>query len=282
MQLGEAWATPEATLLIGGGFRFGGGRDWINRNAFMIDIYQYGNVFSRLLPDENVLAPLPGQRLCMRGGELVDVVDSSPFIRPDPLETWPTRKFEGEVDWVEDYAPACGVVKLSEPERHALEHELARFAQHLYASTVFRALYSLNEDELCGTKPTFAFVLLDGDEGGAYVYEYEPQSCSFIAVESVDPPTEYLGVYECWASDLLRYLRAELATNTLSFGRHREWNINPGAFLFDVNRLLFEYNHPMRNPAGYLQLYQRVLARQAKLDAHVAFSEPDELEAAVP
>jgi hypothetical protein len=272
MQLGEAWATPEATLLIGGGFRFGGAREFINRNAFLIDIYQYGNVFSRLLPDENVFAPLPGQRLCMRGGELVDVVDTSTFIRPDAPETWPSRKFEGEVAWVEHYEPACGITELSESERRALEDELARFAHHLYASTVFRAMYSLNEEQLDGRKPTFAFVLLGDDEGSAYIYEYQPQSCSFIAVECADPPSEYLGVYECWGTDLLRYLRAELATNTLSFGRHREWNANPGAFLFDVNRLLFEYNHPMRNPAGYLQLYRSVLARQPKLDEHVPFA----------
>jgi hypothetical protein len=52
---------------------------------------------------QNVLASLPGQRLCMRGGELVDVVDTSAFIRPDAQETWPSRAFEGEIAWVEHY-----------------------------------------------------------------------------------------------------------------------------------------------------------------------------------
>lgn len=271
-QLGQTWATPEATLMIGGGFRFGGARDWINRDAFLIDIYQYAQVFARLLPDESVIAPVPGQRFVMRGGELVDVVDTSSFVRPEPMETWPSRTFAGEVTWVEQYEPACGVTELSETERHELEAELARFALHLYASTVFRALFSLNEEDLRGRKPTFAMVLLGDDKGGAYVYEYQPQACSFVAVECVDPPREYLAVYECWGTDLLRYLRSELATNTLSFGRHREWNASPDVFLFDVNRLLFEYNHPMRNPSGYLELYRSVLRRQPSLAEHVPFA----------
>jgi hypothetical protein len=272
MQLGQAWATPEATLFIGGGFRFGGDQAWINRDAFLVDVYQYGEVFARLLPDECVLAPLPGQRMVMRGGELVEVANESAFVRPAPRETWPSRAFAGEVEWVEQYKPACGVTVLSESERRELEGELARFALHLYASTVFRALFSLNEDDLRGRKPTFAFVLLGDDDGGAYVYEYQPQACSFVAVECVDPPREYLAVYECWGTDLLRYLRSEVATNTLSFGRHREWNANPELFLFDVNRLLFEYNHPMRNPGGFLQLYRDVAGRQPRLDAHVPFA----------
>jgi hypothetical protein len=272
MQLCQAWATPEATLMIGGGFRFGGEQAWINREAFLTDVYKYAEVFARLLPDENVIAPLPGQRLSMRGGELVGIEDTCKFIHPEPRESWPSRAFAGEIAWVEHYQPACGVTDLSTSERKALEDELARFALHLYASTVFRALYSLDDDDLRGRKPTFAFVLLGDAEGGAYVYEYQPQSCSFVAVECTDPPREYLAVYECWGTDLLRYFRSELATNTLSFGRHREWNASPELFLFDVNRLLFEYNHPMRNPAGYLELYRRVLARQPSLAEHVPFA----------
>lgn len=272
-QLCQSWAVPEATLMIGGGFRFGGDRAWINQNAFLIDTYRHAEVLASLLADEKVIAPVPGQTLIMKKGALVDIEEKCGFLSLPPKSDWPSRAFTGGVDWIEGYEPACGQAELAPKALEELKIELSRFATFLYSSELFRRLYSLTEEDLEGRKPTFALMLLADREGRAYVFAYEPQSCSFVLVESEDPPSEFLAVYECWASDLLAYLRSELGTNTLTFGRHREWNANPQRFLFDLNRLLFVYNHPLRNPNGYLALYRKVLARQPEASLKIPFAQ---------
>jgi hypothetical protein len=259
-QLSAQWERPAALLLVGGGVCFGGEREWVNREVFPCDSEEAAGVMARLLPGERVLAPLPGQTLVMRGGALVDLEPESALLGALPREEWPDRRYRGEVRWLEQYRPATGRAELAEGELAALEGELAAFAAFLYAREPFRRLYSLSAEELEGRRPTFAFVLRADEDGGVYVYEYEPRDCRFRAVDSEDPVSEYLAVYECYASDLLALLRAEISQDSLTLGRCRQWMVDLD--LFDLDLYLMLYAHPLRQTARYLALYRRVLAAQ--------------------
>ena len=257
----RGWPAPEASLIIGGGFAFGGDRAWLNGNVFLIDHFKVDSVLSALLPGHRFLTPRPGQTLVMKGGRL-EGVEPTPFVAALPESQWPSKTFEGNLEWIERYDPACGVTDLPESELDALQEGLDGFARHLYAHQPFRRLYSLTHDELKGRKPTFALVLRADGQGGAYVYEYTPQACAFVPVDSHDPPSDYLAVYECWATDLLAFLRCEISSTALTFGHSRAWNANPEAFSFGLNHPLFEYVHPLRMPDRALRFYRRLLAAQ--------------------
>ena len=125
---------------------------------------------------------------------------------------------------------------------------------------MFRRLYSLSVADAKGHKPTVALVLRVGTKGGAFVYEYEPQGCRFTPVLVEDPVAEYLLVYECWATDMLALLRAEIASTALLFARCRHWNASPEVLGFDFDLFLIEYAHPLRQPDRFRALYRRILA----------------------
>jgi hypothetical protein len=161
---------------------------------------------------------------------------------------------------------------LSPSELEQLACELQDFARHLYSSDPFRRLYSLTDDEIRGKKPTFAIIALADAAGGACVFEYQPWACGFTPVETADPVSDYLAVYECWATDLLATLRAEISSFALGFGRYRGWNANPDAFHFTLSTRLFEYAHPLRQPERFLALYRRTLADLAAPSVRVAWN----------
>lgn len=259
-ELEERWALPQAVLVTGGGFSFGPERAWINRNAFLYGNDTIAEAAGKLLPEAKVLAPVPGQCLRMEGGKLAGITKGSPFLDTVPRTEWPPRQFEGDIDWIQDYDPVCGKKDFPEEDLEALVRELDGFAGHLYASDFFKRQYSLNEEDRKGREPTLAFSLLADSEGGAYTFAYEPQGCRFVPREVADPEAAFLGVYECWASDLLAFFRAEISVVSLSFGRSRQWNANPLAVPNNVNTILFEYVHPLRHPERFLELYRRVLA----------------------
>lgn len=261
-RLTEEWDAPAACMVVGGGWSFGGDQAWINRNHFPFENEQAAAILSALLPGDRVLAPQPGTRISMRDGAICGVEDTTRFVRAAPRSDWPSRTYVGDVDFLDAYTPATGRTALAESDVPALERELARFARHLYASDTFRRLYSLTAADLGGKKPTFALLLKADESDGAFVMEYEPQSCSFVSVDCNDPIGTYLAVYECWATDLLAHLRAEISPNAIGFGRHREWNANPEAFRFSLEDRLFEYMHQLRHPKRFLALYRRVLAAQ--------------------
>ena len=113
---------------------------------------------------------------------------------------------------MESYEPACGEKNFPEGDLDALGEELAGLARNLYAKDQFRRLYSLTEEELEGRRPTIVLTLLADEDGGAYFYEYMQQACNFIQVQTEDPVRDYLAVYECWATDLLAFLRCEISS----------------------------------------------------------------------
>ncbi len=263
-QLSAEWARPEALLVVGGGFAFGGERSWVNRNIFIFEGRTAAEALAPLLPGERVLAPVPGQAFVLEAGKLVSSEERAPFVRQVPEKDWPSRKYAGDLEWLESYAPACGRTELRPGELEELRRELDGFAAHLYSGNQFRGLYSLTASDLEGHKPAAAMVLREGSDGGAYVFEYDPTSCAFAPVESEDPASEYLCVHECWATDLLEQMRCALSSTAVSFGRFREWNAKPAALRFDFNHALFEYLHPLRFPKRFLELYRKTLARQPK------------------
>jgi hypothetical protein len=259
-RLSDAWEAPEALLLYGGGFSFAGERAWINREIFPCDSRAAARALSLMLPGERVFAPAPGETFRMKEGKLVDVVDRSPFAEALPKEEWPFRGQSGEITWLDDFGPACGRKDFAAADLEALEEELAGFAAFLYANFPFRRLYSLRAAEIEGRRPTIALLLRADAAGATHVFEYEPQACRFRRVTSEDPLREYVGVYECWATDLLALLRAEIASPSLALARSRHFAT--GAELFDLDLYLMEYAHPLRQPARFLELYRRVIASQ--------------------
>jgi hypothetical protein len=255
-RLSDAWATPEALLIFGGGFSFGGERAWMNAEAFPCDGRAAARALSLMLPGERVLAPAPGDTLVMKEGKLVEVTTDPGFVAARPETAWPSRGHARALTWMEDFGPASGRRDFAAADLAALTAELRGFAAFLYASFPFRRLYSLRAADVQGRKPTLALWLRAA--GGAHVLEYQPQSCAFVPVTSSDPTAEYVAVYECWASDLLALFRAEIASPSLALARCRHYAA--GAELFDLDLYLMQYAHPLRHPERFLALYRRVVA----------------------
>lgn len=92
-----------------------------------------------------------------------------------------------------------------------------------------------------------------------------------MPVESEDPASDYLAVYECWATDLLAFLRCEISSTSLCFAHSRSWDANPDAFSFNLTHPLFEYVHPLRLPERALNFYRSVLSRQSEPAETVRF-----------
>jgi hypothetical protein len=100
-------------------------------------------------------------------------------------------------------------------------------------------------------------VLRDGEV--RRVLEYSPASCSFVDGVA-DAEQAYIAGLECWACDLLAVLDAELGPIGLTFGRARVWNALPSRFNFEIFNDLHRFSHPLRRPAEYFKLYERLLA----------------------
>jgi hypothetical protein len=229
-------APPAGLLLVGGEFAFEGSLQWLNRNAFPVDLEAVAKGVAILLPHRRIERPFAGQAWTFVDGQIVDDVAPDVGIRPGDASP---RDYVGEVDWLEDYAPSCGRTTLTDDELPILKEELDRFAAGLYGGQTFRALHSLQEAEIGDREPTFAMVLRADDRGGAYVYAYSSQDCAFLPVECDKPTRRYLAVYECWATDLLDSFLVRQSQNDRGFGRCRTWNADPERFPFNLHRELF-------------------------------------------
>jgi hypothetical protein len=253
-QLLDELAAPELMLMVGGGFSFSGAHAWLNETIFPIQHERLARVIDRLLPEQRVAWPLPGQRFRMQDGRLVDV-GTQAWVKLCPREQWPPRE-EGAVRWMEELSPITGRTELAEGELELLQAELDHLAEHLYDRAPFHLVHSLSRAAVGGREPTLALVLRDGD--GAFVYEWDPTRCRFVASEQPDPVTAYAMVYEAWAPDMLASLRCEIANHALSVGHSRQWWASAG--LFDLNKTLIAYLTPTRWPERFLARYRRIAA----------------------
>ena len=253
-------AEPEAVFMGGGGFAFTGDRAWMNAHVFRADSAAVCAALSAVVPGRMSHALSPGETIVQCGGSVRAVAPHSPFLRTAPRSEWPPRAYVGPSAPMQAYSPATSVRELDDGELEMLGEELNGFAAHLCSRQTFRALMSLDGQELGGLRPTFSLVTLCDQEGGAYVYEYDPASCAFVGVEGVDPVADYIGGLECWASDLLAVFRGELAPSAITFGRARSWNALPARCPIDWGELWL-YCHPLRRPDRFLRLYRRLLAQ---------------------
>jgi hypothetical protein len=252
------WGTPAAMLMCAGGFAFHGERAWLNERVFCVDNAKVCQMMARLYRNEQFHAARPGQTFWMEGHRLKKVLDEAPFLTTAPAESWPARsKREGSDGDVPDYAPATGRRTLEPGEAAELETRLGEFAAALVGGTVFKGLCSILHDAAKGRTPTFALVLRDGDE--RRVYAYAPTACAFVPGED-EAEEHYLAGFECWAPDFLAVLRGELGPIALTYARARLWNALPERFRFDLFGELYRMSHPLRRPAEYLRLYQRLWA----------------------
>jgi hypothetical protein len=256
------WARAAAVLVVGASYAFDDARAWLNRNVFPWTSGDAQRALAPLVP-EPVFAPAPGETFFMRRGKLVRRELGTAFVRTIPETDWPARDFRGNVKTLRSFQPATGRRRLPAAAVETLDTELDAFAAHLYAGGNFRSLYSLDESELGDRRATFALALYNGrapsdDDRADLVYEYVPQACAFRRVQCDEPRRRYAATYECWASDLLAYLRCELSPTTLYFAYSRSYNALPRRFRFDLNHALFEYVHPLRQPARCLARYERL------------------------
>ena len=140
-------------------------------------------------------------------------------------------------------------------ERGVLAQALEQLAGELVGGLVFRGLCSLLDTE--HPRPTFAFVVRDGDARREYAYDLVGRR--FVA-RDFDPSARTLAGLECWGADLLAVLRGELGPIALSFGRARLWNALPKRFRFAIFDELHRVSHPMRRPRSYEDTYERLYA----------------------
>jgi Beta-lactamase superfamily domain len=259
----EFWGTPAAMLMCAGGFTFYGDRHWLNQRVFCVDNPEVSRMISKVYPKEQFHATRPGQTFWMEGHRLKRVLDDTPFLTTAPPETWPSRD-KAEITEVPDYAPATGRREVECGDYALLEQRLQEFAGALVGGTIFRGLHSLLKSDTNGRISTFAFVTRDG-RGERRVYEYVPSDCAFVA-GAANAEERYLAGMECWATDLLAVLGGDLGPIALNFGRARLWNASPERFVFDVFAELHRFSHPLRRPAEYLRIYQRLLAKCTNIE----------------
>jgi hypothetical protein len=251
----SVWGTPQAMITCAGGFSFCGDKTWLNQRVFCVDTDQVCALIGNVYKKEKFFAGVPGQTWLLRGGKLHKVEPAQPFLAAQPRESWPSRvRAAGEL---RDYAPATGRRSLADGEVDRLRVRLDELAGSLVGGRVFSGLCSLLVSECGERRPTFAFCLRDGER--RRVLEYALDACKFIdGVDEVE--RSYLAGLECWASDLLAVLDAELGPIALTFGRARVWNALPSRFQFDIFHDLHRFSHPLRRPAEYLRLYERLVA----------------------
>jgi hypothetical protein len=282
--LSRVWAPPAAWLMVGQGFAFGGDNELLNGACFHYGIDELAEIVGLMHVGEPIRWLQPGMTACMQRGELVEVLPemefnpnsaaSRParvagdptgrsdldlrFIRSRPRADWPVRSV-GKPDWLPDFGPATGQAALDDEQLAALSGELDSLAAYLHGRKGFRRGFSLAHDELGGREPTLAIVTWTDD--GAFVWAYQAQGCRFVSVDEADPMSRYAGVFECWASDLLAVLRAELSANTLLFGRARARFGIPDRYPYSLFDEILRYVHPLRHPARFRALYERVRSR---------------------
>ncbi len=247
----QSWGTPAAMVMCAGGMAFTGERAWLNQRVFCVDTDAVCANMQKVYKKEKFYAGVPGQTWHLAANKLKSVDDSTPFLTTAPRETWPSRA-KGDVA-VRDYPPGCGRTELESWER--LRANLDAFAGSLVGTHLFKSLHSLLDSET-DRKPTFVFVLRDGDR--RRVFAYDPRACAFPEIDDTDPERTYLAGFECWATDLDAVLAGEMGPIGLTFGRSRLWNALSKRFAFDIFPSLHRVSHPLRLPAAYLELYERL------------------------
>jgi hypothetical protein len=249
--------------MCGDGFSFTGARAWMNHAFFPLDSDQLFNGLQEVTPAERFIVPVPGMQITVDKDKITDISQSAPFLRTLPRAQWPDRTYKPKTLPSADVSPASGRTALGPGELDELQERLADFAQFLYGGPLFKALYSLGADALpAGVRSSFAIGAMA--EGGDSVFEYDPAGCRFELAKQPAPLSQYVAGLECFASDLLDFLRGRLAPSALMFGRVVRWRGSGETLTPAIDRAIWTYGHPLRRQAQYLDLYRSLYALEPK------------------
>jgi Beta-lactamase superfamily domain len=252
---------PEVLALLASGFSFKDDLAWMNRHAFPGQPPSLAAAIGTTL-GVPVRALLPGQRLSLVRGALVEESASRPFFStPDPSH-WPPHSAEVFSGALPDFGPASGTREFSTQDLDGLLDALREFASHLYGGPLFRALYAAGDDAMAGRRATVGFAVRTPSE--TLTLAYRPEACAFEHVPHFDPRSELVAGLACWGSDLRAILRFELLSGYMLIGRYRKWNHAAPRFACDLDGDLMLYTHPLRHPDRTLRLYRETASALAK------------------
>jgi hypothetical protein len=203
------------------------------------------------------MRPFPGQSFVLKGGRLAQVDRSRPFLRAAPKRTWgkPPDVFAAPDA---ELSPTTGRRSIRQGEQKTLREGLARFAEHLYGGPLFKHLLSLDGRELDGRKPTFCWLLLDGDgRGEGFALEYSAESCAFVPLEDGgdDLQSRYTGVLCCFAPDLVSVIKGEIEPRAITRAFRESWAPPLERTQF-FSSIFCTYFHPLRHPDNCLRQYR--------------------------
>ncbi len=250
---------PIASLMCGGGFSFVGPRAWMNQVFFPLDSDQLFEGLQAVTPKERFIVPAPGTQIVSDRNSVRSVSDGAEYLRALPREQWPDRTYQPNKASPGQVVPASGRSELRAGELEELEDRLAGFAEFLYGGPLFRALYSLTPAAGPGqTRLRFAIAAMA--DGGDHVFEYDPAGCRFELLKQPATLAEYVAGLECFASDLLEFLRGHLTPSALMFGRLCRWCGGGENLTQAIDHAIWLYGHPLRRPAQYLDLYRQIYA----------------------
>jgi hypothetical protein len=206
--------------------------------------------------------PAVGNSLAFRGGRLVEIDATAPYIAlaPEASARAPKGFFARPGD---PFEPTCGRSECSGAELDEIGGALEELARYLYGTTLFTRLLTLQPDQLGGRRPTFVLSLRTGEGGATQSFAYCPEACSFAAVETPrDPGAEYVGHVTLWATDFLCVARCECEPRGITRSVRQGWAPAFGPFDFIMN-VLWLFYHPLRHPAKCLRRYLASIAEAA-------------------
>jgi hypothetical protein len=151
-------------------------------------------------------------------------------------------------------------MNLQRGELEELTERLVAFAEFLYGTPLFRALYSMPG----AAKPKARFAISAVSENADHMFEYDPPAGRFELLKQKAQLADYAAGMECFASDLLDFLRGKLAPSALMFGRLSRWRSGPENLIPAIDRAIWVYGHPLKRQAMHLDLYRSLYALEPK------------------
>lgn len=253
---------PELVVVSGNGYGFHGDLAWLDGALFPRDAARACDALNaRDMRDARdarprFVAPLPGESIVMRHGEVVASAEPSGFLAAHPRETWPRHDAATPApDAHASFQPATGRRSLDAGERARLAALLRDFARFLYASPLFLALGRRAAPMGGASGGTVALSLLEGDDRRSTLLAYDARACRFVEAVGARQG-DFLGGLEIWATDLLAILESRLAAARVLLGRVCAFGASRDGFRGDLVMPLFQYAHPLRDPEGYLEMYR--------------------------
>ena len=251
---------PLASIMCGGGFSFTGSRKWMNNGFFALASDTLFEGLQKLEPEERFIAPAPGGRITIAKDRIAGVEEASSFLRAPPKDQWPDRSYTPAKLSPGTVEPASGRMKPQPGELEELTERLAAFAEFLYGTSLFRALYSMSG----AARPKARFAISAVSDDADHVFEYDPSAGCFELLKQRAQLADYAAGMECFASDLLDFLRGKLAPSALMFGRLSRWRGGPENLIPAIDRAIWTYGHPLRRQAQHLDLYRSLYAQDPK------------------